>query len=78
MSERKYDYIFLDAGYTLFTADPSPATFYNQVCARHGVATTKDRMVEVMREVWMDPVIPEMKDPDADLFCSDEEDRQWW
>ena len=78
MSERKYDYIFLDAGYTLFTADPSPAAYYNQVCARHGVDTTKDRMVEVMREVWMDLVIPEMNDPDADFFCSDEEDRQWW
>jgi putative hydrolase of the HAD superfamily len=35
-------------------------------------------MIEAMRGVWVDMVIPEMSDPNADLFCSDEEDRQWW
>ena len=78
MPNRKHDYIFLDAGYTLFTANPSPSTFYHQVCTRHGVDITKDQMIDAMRGVWVDMVIPEMSDPNANLYCSDEEDRQWW
>lgn len=78
MAEKRHDYIFLDAGYTLFTANPSPSTFYHQVCTRHGEDITKEQMIEAMRGVWVDMVLPEMVDPDADLFCSDEEDRQWW
>lgn len=78
MSARKYDYVFLDAGYTLFTANPSPARFYHQVCTRHGTEFTHGQMVSVMREVWVERVIPEMTDPEAELLCSDEEDRMWW
>ncbi len=78
MSEKMHDYVFLDAGYTLFTANPSPSAFYHQVCTRHGADVTKEQMVEAMRGVWIDLAIPEMNDPDADFFCSDEEDRQWW
>jgi putative hydrolase of the HAD superfamily len=78
MPERKYDVVFLDAGYTLFESKPSPSKYYRQVCTRHGIDVPLDRMVSVMRGVWIDKVIPEMNDPDADLYCSDEEDRQWW
>lgn len=78
MRKRKHDYIFLDAGYTLFTANPSPSAFYHQVCTHHGALITKEQMVEAMRAAWIDTVLPEMSDPHADLFCSDEEDRQWW
>lgn len=78
MSEKKCDVIFLDAGYTLFTANPSPSKFYHQVCLRHGAEVTLEQMVASMREVWIERVIPEMSDPEADFFCSDEEDRQWW
>jgi putative hydrolase of the HAD superfamily len=78
MSEGKYDIVFLDAGYTLFTANPSPSKFYHQVCIRHGADGTLEQMVEAMRAVWIEHVLPEMNDPEADLFCSDEEDRQWW
>ncbi|RJP73912.1 MAG: HAD family hydrolase [Candidatus Abyssobacteria bacterium SURF_17] len=78
MSARKYDYVFLDAGYTLFTANPSPARFYHQVCTRHGAEFTLERLTGAMREVWVEHVIPEMTDPEADLVCSDEEDRMWW
>lgn len=78
MAERKYDVVFLDAGYTLFTANPSPAKFYHQVCTQHGADVALEQMIEAMRQIWMDHVIPEMNDPNADFFCSDEEDRQWW
>lgn len=78
MTQDKYDMIFLDAGYTLFTAKPSPSKFYHQVCLRHGADVTLERMIEAMREVWLEKVIPEMNDPDADFQCSDEEDREWW
>lgn len=78
MPDRKYDYVFLDAGYTLFTANPSPSSHYHHVCGRHGIDITKEQMVEAMQIVWLEKVIPEMSDPDADFFCSDEEDRQWW
>ena len=78
MPERKHDYVFLDAGYTLFTANPSPPTFYHQVCVRHGVDITKEQMFEAMRDAWIETALPQLSDPDADLSCSDEEDRQWW
>ncbi len=78
MSDKKYDMVFLDAGYTLFTANPSPSKFYHQVCVEHGVDVTLEQMVEAMRGIWVEHVLPEMNDPDADFFCSDEEDRQWW
>lgn len=78
MSKRKHDYIFLDAGNTLFTANPSPSAFYHQVCTRHGADITLEQMIEAMRGVWIDKMLPEMSDPNTDLFCSDEEDRQWW
>ena len=78
MSSKKYDMVFLDAGYTLFTANPSPSKFYHQVCVSHGADVTLEQMVETMRGIWMEHVLPEMNDPDADFFCSDEEDRQWW
>ena len=78
MSVKKHEFVFMDAGYTLFTANPSPSTFYHRVCTQHGVDITKEQMIEAMREVWVDIVIPEMSDPNADFFCSDEEDRQWW
>ncbi len=74
----KYDVIFMDAGYTLFTANPSPPKYYFQVCARHGATVTVEQMVAAMREVWVEQVIPEMNDPNADFSCSDEEDRMWW
>ncbi|GAB4355682.1 MAG: hypothetical protein Kow0099_39500 [Candidatus Abyssubacteria bacterium] len=70
--------IFMDAGYTLFTAKPSPPKYYHQVCLHHGVETTIEKMVEAMRAVWVEKVLPEMMDPDAEFFCSDEEDREWW
>ena len=75
---KKYDAVFLDAGYTLFSANPSPAKFYHQVCARHKVELTVDHMIEAMREVWIEQVVPEMNDLNASFFCSDDEDRQWW
>jgi putative hydrolase of the HAD superfamily len=78
MKNRKYDTVFLDAGYTLFTANPSPSKFYHQVCVRHGAEITLEQMIEAMREVWVERVIPEMNDLSADFFCSDEEDREWW
>jgi putative hydrolase of the HAD superfamily len=78
MTENNYNIVFLDAGYTLFTANPSPSKFYHEVCIRHGADVTLSQMVEAMRSVWVDHVIPEMNDPHADFFCSDEEDRQWW
>jgi putative hydrolase of the HAD superfamily len=78
MPKRKHDYIFLDAGYTLFSANPSPSAFYYQVCTRHGIDITKEQMVEAMRGAWIEKVLPELSDPDADLSCSDEEDKQWW
>ena len=78
MSEKKHDFVFLDAGYTLFTANPSPSAYYHQVCTRHGADITKEQMVDAMRGVWMELIVPEMNDPEADFFCSDEEDRQWW
>ena len=78
MPEKKHDYVFLDAGYTLFTANPSPHVFYQQVCAHHGVDVTVEQMLEAMRSAWVEKAMPELGDPDADLFCSDEEDRQWW
>jgi len=78
MGETRYNIVFLDAGYTLFTANPSPAKFYHEVCNRHVSDITLAEMVEAMRGVWLEHVIPEMNDPDADFFCSDEEDREWW
>jgi putative hydrolase of the HAD superfamily len=39
---------------------------------------TLEQMVGAMREVWVEHVIPEMTNPEADLVCSDEEDRTWW
>jgi putative hydrolase of the HAD superfamily len=78
MPDKKYDMIFMDAGYTLFTAKPSPPKYYHQVCLHHGVETTVEKMIEAMRAVWTEHVIPEMMDPEAEFFCSDEEDRQWW
>ena len=78
MSKRKHDYIFLDAGYTLFAANPSPSAFYHQVCTRYGADITAEQMIEAMRGARIDTVLPEMSDPNTDLFCSDEEDRQWW
>jgi putative hydrolase of the HAD superfamily len=78
MPNKKHDYVFLDAGYTLFSANPSPSAFYHQVCVRHGIDVTKEQVVKASRDVWIEMVIPEMSDPNADLFCSDEEDRQWW
>ncbi|UCD56455.1 MAG: HAD-IA family hydrolase [Candidatus Hydrogenedentota bacterium] len=78
MPERKYDFVFLDAGYTLFTANPSPSKFYHQVCVHHGVGVTREQMIAAMREVWIEQVIPEMSDPNADFSCSDQEDRRWW
>ena len=78
MSDEKYDFVFLDAGYTLFTANPSPSKFYRQVCTRHGAEVSKEQMLAAMREVWVEQVIPEMNDPNADFSCSDEEDRRWW
>jgi putative hydrolase of the HAD superfamily len=76
--KKKHDYIFLDAGYTLFAANPSPSAFYHQVCMRYGVDITLEQMIEAMRGAWIEKVLPEMSDPGTDLFCSDEEDRQWW
>jgi REG-2-like HAD superfamily hydrolase len=78
MSKKKYDAIFLDAGYTLFSAKPSPPKFYHQVCVRHGVEITLEQMMDAMRQVWIEKVVPEMNDENVDLFCSDEEDRNWW
>ena len=78
MSDWKYDVVFLDAGYTLFTANPSPSKHYHHVCTRHGAEITLEQMIEAMRGVWLEHVIPEMNDPNADFACSDEEDRQWW
>lgn len=78
METKKYEAVFLDAGYTLFSANPSPSKFYHQVCVRHGVQITLEQMVEAMRGVWLEHVVPEMSDPVADFFCSDEEDREWW
>jgi REG-2-like HAD superfamily hydrolase len=68
----------MDAGYTLFTASPSPPKFYHQVCLRHGSEVTIEEMIATMREVWLERVIPEMNDPNADFSCSDAEDRAWW
>lgn len=78
MPDWRYDIIFLDAGYTLFTANPSPSKLYHEVCMRHGVELTLEGVVAAMREVWVERVIPEMSDSKADFSCSDEEDRQWW
>jgi putative hydrolase of the HAD superfamily len=78
MTDGKYDVVFLDAGYTLFTANPSPSKYYHQVCTRHGVEVTLEQMIEAMRGVWLEHVLPEMNDPKADFVCSDDEDRQWW
>ncbi len=78
MTSKKYDAVFLDAGYTLFTANPSPSKYYYQVCARHETGVTLEQVIEAMREVWMELVIPEMNDTEADFLSSDEEDRQWW
>ena len=78
MHKKKHDYVFLDAGYTLFTANPSPSAFYHKVCTLHGVDITIDQMIEAMRGAWIDKVLPEMSDPDTDLHCLDEEDKQWW
>jgi len=78
MAKKKYDAVFLDAGYTLFTANPSPSKYYHQVCLRHDCDVTLEQMIEAMREVWVEQVIPEMNDLEAEFICSDEEDRQWW
>lgn len=78
MSRRTHEVIFLDAGYTLFSANPSPPKFYHQVCTRQGVHVTLEQVMAAMREIWLEQVIPEMNDPDADFYCSDDEDRQWW
>lgn len=78
MPDRKYDVVFLDAGYTLFTANPSPSKFYHQVAVRNGADVTLEQMIAAMREVWVERVIPEFTDPEADFSCSDEEDRRWW
>lgn len=78
MGTSKYDIVFLDAGYTLFTANPSPSKYYHQVCSRHGCDVTLEQMVNAMRGIWVEQVVPEMNDPHAEFFCSDEEDRQWW
>jgi len=78
MPDKKYDVVFLDAGYTLFTANPSPSKFYHEVATRHGADISLDQMIAAMREVWVERVIPEFTDPEADFSSSDEEDRQWW
>jgi putative hydrolase of the HAD superfamily len=78
MPDGKCEVVFLDAGYTLFTANPSPSKFYHQVCTRHGAELTLERVIAAMREVWVERVIPEMSDSNADFSCSDEEDRRWW
>ena len=78
MPDRRYDVVFLDAGYTLFAANPSPSKFYHQVAVHNGTDVTLEQMIAAMREVWVERVIPEFTDPEADLSCSDDEDRQWW
>ncbi|RJP22859.1 MAG: HAD family hydrolase [Candidatus Abyssobacteria bacterium SURF_5] len=78
MGNEKYDAVFLDAGYTLFTAKPSPSKHYHRVCVRHGADITLKQVIDAMRAVWVEQVIPEMNDPGADFVCSDEEDREWW
>jgi putative hydrolase of the HAD superfamily len=78
MANKKYDAVFLDAGYTLFSATPSPPKFYHQVCVRHGQHIMLDQMIQAMREVWVEYVIPEMNDPASTFVCSNDEDREWW